>query len=264
MRITCRFRTKKVILCVYKIVSCNYMTNIQTMTEIEIESFSKYLEIVGNFTPEKDEIILFRGQSDNYPLLPSIARKNAKIDTSEIEKEMVNELIRRTQLKMSKPPINSWEWLVYAQHFGMKTRLLDWTSNPLTALWFACTNEHKLNLNSYVYLFVADTSFLVDTKEKETPFDIVKTRILKPALNNDRIIAQAGWFTVHKYSNKVKQFVPLEKNSELGDKLIKLVVPAGLKKSVLKSLSVFGINSQTLFPDISGVCSHLNWKYIEQ
>ena len=143
----------------------------------------------------------------------------------------------------------------------MKTRLLDWTSNPLTALWFACSNEYKFNQDSYVYIFNADTSFLIDTKEK-TPFEITKTRILKPALNNDRIIAQSGWFTVHKYSNITKGFVELENNKELKRKILQIQIPHSLKIEILKSLSIFGINSQVLFPDVSGVCNHLNWKYI--
>ena len=82
------------------------------MNKIQIKTFADYLKIVEDFTPEKDEIILFRGQSDDSLLLPSIARKDPSIDTSETEKEMLEELIRRTQLKMTRPPINSWEWLV--------------------------------------------------------------------------------------------------------------------------------------------------------
>src|SRR5580658_5305020 len=39
-----------------------------------------------------------------------------------------------------------------AQHYGMKTRLLDWTGNPLTALWFACSNEFKKDNDSVVYM----------------------------------------------------------------------------------------------------------------
>jgi hypothetical protein len=231
------------------------------MTKKDINSFKEYLDLIDDLTSKKHEIILFRGQSDNSPLLPSIARKNPKINTTSIEEEMLEELRRRTQLTIKTQLSDSWELLIYAQHFGMKTRLLDWSSNPLTALWFACSNEFKSTLDSYVYIFTADSSYLIDTKSKESPFATSKTRILRPALNNERIIAQSGWFTAHKYSNQTKSFVNLETNKDLKDKLIQIKIPSKLKPEILNRLSIFGINSQTLFPDITGVCNHLNWMY---
>lgn len=231
------------------------------MTKEEISSFQEYLNIVDRLTEANHEIILFRGQSDNSPLLPSIARSNPKIDTTSKEIEMLEELKRRTPLTIKSPFLSDWEWLVYAQHYGMKTRLLDWTSNPLTALWFSCSNEFKLDIDSFVYIFVANKSFLIDIKNSETPFDISKTRILRPALNNERIVAQAGWFTAHKYSKSSHAFVKLETNTDLKDKLYEIKIPSKLKKSLLSRLSIFGINAQVLFPDIMGICNHLNWMY---
>lgn len=174
---------------------------------------------------------------------------------------MLSELKRRTQLTVKTKLVTDWEWLVYAQHYGMKTRLLDWSSNPLAALWFACINEKKLKDDSYVYIFKADKSFLIDTKGRETPFEQNKTKILRPALNNERIIAQAGWFTAHKFSKTHSKFVQLATNKDLQDKLIEVKVPATIKKQSLVQLSVFGINSQSLFPDIMGTCQHINWMY---
>lgn len=228
------------------------------MEKDTIEDFEDYLSIVSDLADEKG-IILYRGQSDNYPLLPSIVRANPKKDTSKVEKSMLTGLKRRAQLKVTTTFQDDWDWLVYAQHYGMNTRLLDWTSNPLAGLWFACSDESRLTQDSYVYVFVAGNSFLID--RTKSPFEIIKTRILRPALNNERIIAQAGWFTAHMYSNEAKRYVPLEKNKDLNGNIWELKIPASQKKSILKKLSVFGINYQTLFPDIMGICKHLNWTY---
>lgn len=231
------------------------------MDKKEIKSFQEYLEIFECLSSEKHEIILFRGQSDDSPLLPSISRKDPKIDTTKKEQEMLEELKRRSQLTVKTSFSNEWEWLVFAQHFGLKTRLLDWTSNPLTALWFACSNEYKSDSDSYVYILTADSSFLIDIKKKESPFDTSKTRILRPALNNERIIAQAGWFTAHKYSKSAGRFVKLETNNDLKKKLVQVKVPKSIKPEILQRLSVFGVHSQALFPDIVGLCNHLNWQF---
>lgn len=230
------------------------------MEKITIENFEDYLSIVSDLADEKG-IILYRGQTHNYPLLPSIVRTNSQKDTSKIEKAMLTGLKRRAQLKVTTTFQDDWDWLVYAQHFGMNTRLLDWTSNPLVGLWFACSNEHKLSQDSYVYIFIANSSYLIN--RSKSPFELTKTRILRPALNNERIIAQAGWFTAHIYSKGIERYVPLDKNTDLNKNIYELKIPATQKKSILKRLSIFGINYQTLFPDIMGICKHLNWTYAD-
>lgn len=230
------------------------------MEKDTIEDFDDYLSTVSDLADEAG-IILYRGQSKNDPLLPSLVRTNPTIDITRTEKAMLADLKRQAQLKITTTFRDDWDWLVYAQHYGMKTTLLDWTSNPLVGLWFACSNEYSMNEDSYVYVFIADRTYLID--RKKSPFEITKTRILRPALNNERIIAQAGWFTAHKYSPNGKRFVPLEVNTDLKDNIWELKIPAQHKKTILKRLSVFGINYQTLFPDITGICKQLNWVYVD-
>lgn len=232
------------------------------MHKEKISSFQDYLEQV-EWTTETlgYPISLFRGQSNNFPLLPSIARKDPHLNTTSIEKKMLDDLKRRSQLLISKPFRTDWEWLVYAQHFGLKTRLLDWTSNPLTALWFACTEESEIKKPAYVYVLSTENDMLVDLSENDSPFENLTTKILKPSLNNERIIAQAGWFTAHKYSSKNKKFITLETNSKIKHSLITIEISPQLKGEFLRKLSIFGVNASTIYPDIMGLCKDINWNF---
>jgi len=110
--------------------------------------------------------------------------------------------MRRAAFKVKQFLVDEWEWLVWAQHYGMKTRLLDWTSNPLTALWFACSNVYKLKSDSFVYVLIATEKMILNKLDEPSPFEISNTKVYKPSLNNERIIAQNGWFTSHKIFNK--------------------------------------------------------------
>lgn len=218
-------------------------------------SFSDYINEIEELD-EKSELILFRGQATKGNLLPSICRDRPDVNTTEAEKEILNELRRMGCSLISNAAASDWDLLVVAQHFGLKTRLLDWSSNPLAALWFACSDYKEGD--AYVYVLYAN-EFLHDSKKG--PFAIGTTRVFRPSLNNPRIVAQHGWFTSHKYSAASSKFVALEKNTEIKKSVFEIHIPQAFRVGLLKALDRHGVNSHTLFPDLEGLCNYLNWKH---
>lgn len=226
---------------------------------ITVDTFTEFVEAV-ELLVEDIELLLFRGQAQQGNLIPRIARADPTINTTSLEKRMLGELRRMGEALLPVGGMNEWGLLVLAQHHGMATRLLDWSENPLTGLWFACSSYEKGDC--FVYTLNAGTLLPKFDKDKG-PFEQSRTRVVKPTLNNARIVAQYGWFTAHHYSRTAGRFVALDKNSELKDYVGEIRIPESARADMLKSLDRHGISKRTLFPDLDGLCQYISWKLHE-
>lgn len=119
-----------------------------------IESVTKYLTYINNVLSrtelhQKGEESFFRGQASfGWKLLPSLYRDNKWVENEDL---MIKEMIRRFPDFLNDE--KRIEILTKLQHYGLPTRLLDLTENPLTALFFACDDKNSEDEDGRIYYF---------------------------------------------------------------------------------------------------------------
>lgn len=209
--------------------------------------------------------VLFRGhQREDWELAPRLQRTAFRLRHSGslpgTEAKMLAEFERlAVPFTAQHGPLSSWDRLALAQHHGLPTRLLDWSSNPLVALWFAVELPPADKTDGAVWAYETEESEFL-TAEHD-PFNLPKTMIFRPKHHDSRIIAQAGWFSVHKYLTDKERFSTLNRIESQRPSLRKFKVPHTYFPSIRDDLARCGINRATLFPDLSGLCSYLTWQF---
>lgn len=204
--------------------------------------------------------VLFRGQEEGHKLEPKIARTGWRDGrrVPDVEKSMFEDFQRRALPYLDFKPSSPWEWLAIAQHHGLPTRLLDWTTNPLAALWFAVEKPRTRRAVVWM-LFPSDQDFVQDI-ESASPFTIRRTKIFQPTHLTRRIVAQNGWFTAHKYMTG-DRFIPLERNKAYSSCLHYVAIESIAFQGIREELDRCGVNRASLFPDLPGVCQFIQWKH---
>lgn len=232
----------------------------------KINNLSEYIDYVESLKLRSENLgnnteLLFRGQRQDYSLLPKLARLDLNGDIKNVERLMLDEF-RRACLPLAEfQPENNWDLLALAQHHGLPTRLLDWTYSALIALWFAVQKEPKVKESGVVWVLNPTTSDFRDTQLQDDPLSNKVTKIFRSRVVSKRISAQSGAFTIHKINSGGKGIVKFENHRQFKDKLIKIEIPACSFAGLRRSLILMGINYSTVFPDIDGLCQHLERRF---
>ena len=195
-----------------------------------------------------NRIVIYRGVSDeSYDLIPSLGRipslkALAEAEQRERELELLESFRKLALPYFESPPAGQWELLAHAQHHGLPTRILDWSMNPLVALYFAAESGSKANGALYTYSITRFTSTDgLDPLDLDYPITVQLPHVTR------RIAAQSGVFTISD-----DPFKPLD-----GAGLTKNVFPTRLKEEILNRIESMGINRSSLFPGLDGVARYL-------
>ena len=217
------------------------------MEEYKIKSFGELHKIIDRYS---EKIIIYRGvKSVKYDLIPKIGRlipPSSTNDKSENEQEIIRLFKERALPYLTSVPQNDWDWLALGQHHSLPTRLLDWTSNPLVACYFAVEEESDADSMIYAY----DTKWFISVKDNPDPFQYRRVGKFIPRHITARITAQSGLFTIHP--NPYEPFTT--------DKIDRIIIPNDIRYMLKKTLDRYGINRVSLFPGLDGLARHIQWK----
>ena len=145
-------------------------------TRFEIGSFDEYLNTIHDeLKPNREgkQRLYFRGQSrlasDGYSLMPSVARYKhlaslSMADLDQKECEVLETFSNHLLTYVQHRPMSAWEELAIAQHHGLPTRFMDWTTNPLVALYFAVRNTGSRSNDSAVYVLISNPKRYADVR----------------------------------------------------------------------------------------------------
>ena len=206
----------------------------------EISTLADYVRIVSSY---KNEVRLFRGQSDkNYHLIPYVGRNLQFLHN---EEQMFLEFKRNYYLYANNRPQTDIDLLFLAQHYGVPTRLLDWSYNPLVALYFACCSDPKTD--GCVYIHSVKPSYALVKEGHELDNNIFSTEVensfmfLIPDYTDKRYLNQKGMFLWFK--NPQQEFT-----GDMEHIIIKN------KEAILLDLNKIGITVSFIYPTLDNLC----------
>lgn len=247
---------------------------------------------------------IFRGHgSQDYKLIPGFFRieevSKGKIQCVYLAQEanILNDFISEACRYIKNIPVNDLSsWLEIAQHFGVPTRLLDFTSNPLVALYFACIDKQNddgvvwiIDKNAYFRQFFGINHTVDSNQSKMNVQKIVQDEILEPHWTNygapnciqypwiynpfcqeERMALQSSVFMIWGANhNDFLSFVNEDQYMVLDGEIAnetkgfinKVEIRAEHKKNIIKELSLCGVNEKFIYPGLDGIGKYVRSKY---
>lgn len=218
--------------------------------------------------------IYLRGQARaEWGLRPSIGRLNIEYGgrllaryTPDDERNLLHRFRRHTYSHLNRR-LNEWEALFLARHHYLPVRVLDWSSNPLVALYGACWEKDHLGQDGSIWIIrriVSEKNDLNVFATSLSPLQVQGLKILYPFYGSSRMTAQSAVFTIQDDPWRgMETYFPHSLDDEHFDvaELVRFVVPASAKSACLDDLERLAVNHRTLYPDLDGVARGL-WQTV--
>ena len=235
------------------------------------DNWSTFLYFIRSFREElgNPETVWYRGQSSvDYKLVPSLLRKK---NGFEKERDLFQEY-QKSAARLHPARGNDWQLLFDMQHYGLPTRLLDWTTVLGVAVTFA-VYDGRDDEDSAIYILNPTTlnkrSGVKGIRRVPEDGQNYEYKQMywegKPAIpslpiaidsnfQNDRIAAQNGTFTVH--GTELEPF-----DSSMDNYVFRVILGHSAKREAREFLEYANLNAFSIYPDMVGMVHHLNMKF---
>ena len=230
----------------------------KVMNEIRIESFIDYHNIVSDIAQSGPGTrYFFRGVPDaKFDLIPSIGRLDLSVNAYYSEENIFSMFKCQALQFIDRVPENDWEWLALAQHSGVPTRLMDWTSNPLIALYFASLpmlpDHPELESDEFAVYHLIKKDGVIYDLTPEGPFNITDNQIVSIPHVSPKMKNQFSYFSIQ--TDATKPFNDIIKSN----RFLKIIFNSSMKKEIQSILFGYGINESTIYPTIEGLAKYLH------
>jgi len=211
----------------------------------------------------------FRGHSrEAWKLVPSVYRGFTNDEVDMTHRFRMQAYSRRPDC----PSEHDWAaWLSLMRHFGLPTRLLDWSESVLVAAFFAVSLErppavegaatiwamhpHKLNHSMQVAtglpLFAGEQGRKLAAPAFQAAAPNDRVTAVQPAEIDARMMLQQSVFTIHGGPK------PLEDMPGCQDFLAKLVVPYECRSTLADGVEKLGLRRSKVFPDLENLADDI-------
>ncbi|MCB1916199.1 MAG: FRG domain-containing protein [Rhodocyclaceae bacterium] len=223
----------------------------------------------------------FRGAGNyDHGLIPALFRhpevRTNSLDPMTLESRLDARFKQTSPPFLNSPPVTALDWMFMAQHFGVPTRLLDWSENPFIALYFALSTSKqgsmacvwvldpllwtKRSLNNNNLPRIPDPADVATKRFIESLSDDLAPRTDPIAIysnhTNPRVVAQRGTFTIFGRGTAAMESIGYAK-----DCLLCIVVEDSVKADLYNKLLSIGYTHSVIYPDLSGLGAELKTSF---